>query len=295
MLILLRRHSVLVTSGILIVCSIALLATNVRGRRRIDPLGVVFLEAITPVTRLISLVENTFRQTWSAYVDLVGIRQQNEWLRHRVRDLEYRADHSADLQSENARLQALLDLRENMPGQAVAARITAADATGLFRTATLNKGEYDGVVKGMAVLAPQGVVGRTVATSPHAARVLLLEDHSSGVDALVERTRARGIIEGAPEGGCLLKYVKRREDLQVGDRVVTSGLDGVFPKGVLIGEIAGLMHRDQGLFQTAEVRPAVDFAKLEEVLVVQAHVSEAPPAAPQAPEGPHGRGHPPRG
>ena len=290
MLIWLRRYSVLFTSGLLVACSIALLATNARGRRRVDPLGVVFLEAITPVTRVLSLVENTFQHTWSAYVDLVGVRQQNEWLRHRVRELEYGADRSADLQSENARLQALLDLRENMPGQAVAARITAADASGLFRTATINKGESEGVVKGMAVMAPQGVVGKVVTTSPHAARVLLLEDHSSGVDALVERTRARGIIEGAPEGGCLLKYIKRREDLQPGDRVVTSGLDGVFPKGMLIGEITGLKAKDQGLFQTAEVQPAVDFSKLEEVLIVQAHVNETPPAAPQTPENPRGRG-----
>jgi len=292
MLTWLRRYSVLITSGLLVACSIMLLATNARGRQRIDPLGVFFLEAITPFTRVISLAENTFRHTWSAYVDLVGVRQDNEWLRHRVRELEARADRLADLQSENGRLQALLDLREEMPGQAVAARITAADATGLFRTATLNKGERDGIVKSMAVLAPQGVVGRVVTTSPHAARVLLLEDHSSGIDALVERTRAGGIVEGSPEGACLLKFVKRREDLQVGDRIVTSGFDGIFPKGVLIGEITSLVRKDQGLFQTAEVQPAVDFSKLEEVLVVQAHVNEAPPAAPTVPEGPRGRGHP---
>jgi rod shape-determining protein MreC len=292
MLTLLRRYSVLVTSGTLLLFSLVLLTANARGRRRIDPLGAVALELITPVTSLLSTIESALRHTWSGYVDLVGVRQDNEWLRRRVRELEARADRTVDVASQNSRLQALLDLREAMPGQAVAARITAADAAELFRTVILNKGERDGVAAGMAVVAPQGVVGRIIATSPNASRVLLLEDHASGVDALVERTRARGIVEGAADGGCLLKYVKRREDLQVGDRIVTSGLDNIFPKGVLIGEIVRLVRKDQGLFQTAEMQPAVDFSKLEEVLVVPAHTSEIPPMAPPAPSGVHGHGRP---
>ena len=160
------------------------------------------------------------------------MRQEREWLRRRVRELEGQVERAATIESQNARLQALLDLREGMPGQSVAARITGVDASGLFRTATLNKGERDGVQKGMAVVAPAGVVGKVVSTSPNAARVLLLEDPSSGVDALVQRSRARGIVEGSLSGGCQLKYVKHREDLRVGDLVATSGLDGIFPKGV---------------------------------------------------------------
>ncbi len=285
MLSLLRRHSVLATTGALLLVSLSLLIVNARGRRRIDPLGALLLEALTPIGRAIGSTATVFGQTWEGYVSLVGVRQENAWLRRRVRELEARHDRTADLESQNARLQALLDLRESMPGQAVAARVTGADLAGLFRTATLSKGQRDGVVKGMAVVAPQGVVGQVVATSPNAARVLLLEDHSSGVDAIVQRSRARGIVEGGSSVGCVLKYVKRREDLQVGDRVVTSGLDGIFPKGLPIGEITALVPGDRGLFQSAEVLPAVDFSKLEEVLVVAASAVELPPVPPRAPSG----------
>src|SRR5262245_40441313 len=202
MLTLLRRHSVLVTTGTLVFLSVALLVTNGRGQRRIDPLGVVFLEMITPISHGLSTVSSVMSATWNAYVDLVGVRQEREWLRRRVRELEAQSERASTMESQNARLQALLDLREGMPGQSVAARITGADASGLFRTATVNKGERDGVQKGMAVVSPGGVVGRVVSTSPNAARVLLLEDPSSGVDVLVQRSRARGIVEGSLHGGC---------------------------------------------------------------------------------------------
>jgi len=282
MLNLLRRHSVLFTTGTLLLLSLSLLVTNTRGKRRIDPLGVVFLEIITPISTLLSTVSSAMSGTWRAYVDVVGVRQEREWLRRRVRELEAQAERAAGIETQNARLQALLDLREGMPGQSVAARITGVDASGLFRTATLNKGENDGVVKGMAVVAPPGVVGKVVSTSPNAARVLLLEDPSSGVDALVQRSRARGIVEGSSTGGCQLKYVKHREDVRVGDLVVTSGLDGIFPKGLVVGRIVRLAREEGGLFQTAEIEPAIDFNKLEEVLVVEAPDNEVPPEASRA-------------
>ena len=281
MLNVLRRYSVLFTTGSLLFLSLALLVTNTRTSRRIDPLGVVFLEIITPISHLLSSVSSTMSGTWHTYVDLVGVRQEREWLRRRVRELESQAERAFTMESQNARLQALLDLREGMPGQSVAARITGVDASGLFRTATVNKGERDGVQKGMAVVSPAGVVGRVVSTSPNAARVLLLEDPSSGVDVLVQRSRARGIVEGSLNGGCQLKYVKHREDLRVGDLVATSGLDGIFPRGVAVGTISRLSREEGGLFQTAEVEPAVDFNKLEEVMVVEAPENEVPPEATQ--------------
>ncbi|HZR80850.1 MAG TPA: rod shape-determining protein MreC [Candidatus Binatia bacterium] len=278
MVLFLRRYSVLTTTALLLAFSLTMLVANTRGGRRIDPLGAVFLEIVTPGSRALSALSNVFGQAWDSYVGLVGVRQENAWLRKRVRELEARFDRMADLESQSARLQALLDLRDSMPGQAVAARITSADLKGLFRTATLNKGERDGIAQGMAVVAPQGAVGHVVATSPNAARVLLLEDPSSGIDAIVQRSRARGIVEGGSGSGCVLKYVKRRDDLQPGDRVVTSGLDGIFPKGIPIGEITAVIPGERGLFQSAELQAAIDFSKLEEVLVVAAPATEVPPS-----------------
>ena len=124
----------------------------------------------------------------------------------------------------------------------------------------INKGEADGVHKNAAVLSPLGVVGQIMTTGAHSARVLLITDHNSGVDAVVQRSRARGIVEGALDGGCVMKYLKRGEDVEVGDRIVTSGLDGIFPKGIMIGEVTRVMRGNRGLLQVAEVKPDAKWA-----------------------------------
>lgn len=277
----LRRNAVLATTGLLAAVSLLLLLLNARGGRRVDPLGPALLEILAPASRLSSAAANALSRAWRGYVDLVGVREENGWLRRRLREVERRHDELVGLERENDRLHALLELRDDVPGRSVVARVTSAELKGLFRTANLDKGERDGIARGMAVIAPEGIVGQVIATSPSAARILLLEDRSSGVDALVQRTRARGIVEGGSPAGCLMKYVKRREEMRPGDRIVSSGLDGIFPKGIAIGEIVAVVPGERGLFQSAEVLPAVDFAKLEEVLVVASAEVETPPEAPR--------------
>src|SRR5207247_9702217 len=154
-------------------------------------------------------------------------------------------------------------------GELLTARVIGRDATGLARTLTIDRGESAGVARGAAALAPAGVVGQVFLVSRHAARVLLVSDHNSGVDVLVQRTRARGIVQGTIEAGCVLKYVKRTEDVQVGDELVTSGMDGIFPKGLPVGRVVAIDKRGQGLFQSAEVAPRVDVDQLEEILVTR--------------------------
>ncbi len=270
----LRRHSEPLTTLLLLAISAGLLVANTRGPRRIDPLSFVLLDVVSPFARATRALSGRLGAGWSAYVDLIEARQERDWLRLELRRLERDLDRHRSFGAENERLRALLDLREILPGQPVVARITGADASGLFRTATLGKGSADGIIAGMGVIAPDGVVGRVVASSAHAARVLLLEDPSTGIEALVQRSRARGIVEGGSSAGCRLKYVRRREDLQVGDRIVTSGRDGVFPRGLPIGTVTALVEEDRGLFIGAEIAPAADFSHLEEVLVVPSPLSE---------------------
>src|SRR5262249_1468158 len=165
-----------------------------------------------------------------------------------------------------------LDFRETLQGDLLTARVVGRDASDVSRTMTIDRGAGDGVVRGAAVLAPQGVVGQGFLVSRHAARGLLVSRHNSGIDAFVQRTRARGIVQGTVDAGCALKYVKRTEDVQVGDTLVTSGLDGIFPKGMPIGRVTAIDKRGQGLFQSADVAPRVDFDQLEEVLVTRGPV-----------------------
>lgn len=278
----LRQHSVLVTTGGLLLLSLALVILNSRGGRRIDPLGVVFLELVTPVARVSEYAANRTGEAWEAYAGLMGVRQELSWVRERVRELEREVDGQRRIEDENRRLRAVLELRDELGGMPIAARITGVGASQLFHTATINRGTGDGVAEGMAVLAPRGVVGRVVSASPNAARVLLLEDPSSGVGAVVQRTRTRGIVEGVGADRLALKFVTPDEELRLGDEIVTSGLDGIFPRGMPLGHVTRIRSDDAGLFQSAELVPAVDFRKLEEVLVLEGPEREIPPAVGEA-------------
>ena len=185
------------------------------------------------------------------------------------------SQRAVELDLANRRLGKLLALRDELGVAAVAARVVGRSPTAWVHTVVLDKGERHGISKGMAVLTPEGVVGQVVSVSAHAARVLLISDPNSGVDALVQRTRARGIVAGTIEGGCLLKYIQRGDDVAAGDTVITSGLDGIFPKGQLIGTVARVGKKDSRIFQDVEVILSAELAKVEEVLVVAPGVVRA--------------------
>jgi rod shape-determining protein MreC len=266
----LRRNRVLLSSGFFLLCSLALLSANARQPGRVDPLGRAFLELMAPLQRLTTTVVDAMGDFWQGYVALVGAERANVTLRHHLRRMELRAARQRELELMNHRLKHLLALQRRLPTHAVAAQVTARDATVWFQSLVLNKGSSHGIEPGMPVLAPEGVVGVIASTSPHAARVLLLTDPNSGVDVLVQRTRVRGIVSGRLEEGAVLKYVGRAEDVRVGDRIIASGLDGVFPKGMPVGRVTRVSRDDPGgLFLRAEVTPAADASRLEEVLVAE--------------------------
>jgi rod shape-determining protein MreC len=212
---------------------------------------------------------------WDRYVALWAVREQNETLRQRLEALEGMTQQALELDLTNQRLEHLLALREKLGVTAVAAHVVGRSPVAWVQTVILDKGESHGITKGMAVLVPEGVVGKVMSVSAHTARVQLVADPNSGVDALVQRTRARGIAAGTIGGGCTLKYVQRGDDVQVGDQVVTSGLDGIFPKGQLIGTVARVGTKDSRMFQDVEVMLSAELSKVEEVLVVAPGVVRA--------------------
>lgn len=281
MLHFLRRNRVLLTSAFCLLLAAGLAVRTGSERTRADRLGRLFLELMAPLQRSTTAVGRTIGGTWRGVVDLWYTRAQNARLRGRARVLEQELDRLAEVELENARLRALLDFRETLQGDVLTARVIGYDATGLAQTLVIDRGQIDGVTKGAAALVPEGIVGQVFLAGRNAARILLISDHNSGVDAVVQRSRARGIVQGTVDGGCALKYVKRTEDLQAGDTVVTSGADGIFPKGLPIGRVITVDKRGKGLFQYAEVQPRVDFERLEEVLITRGTVTAAdslPPA-----------------
>jgi len=137
----------------------------------------------------------------------------------------------------------------------------------------INKGSAHGLKIGMPVMATPGLIGRLIDVSWHVSKVLLLIDENNNIGAILQRTRTQGIVSGAGAHGCILKYIYKNQDIKEGDPVISSGMGGIFPKGLLIGKVSRVQKQDAGLFLKIDVAPFADFAKLEEVLVL---ASEGP-------------------
>jgi len=270
-----HRYRVVLSCGFFLVLSLFLAAVNSRAPYRVDPVGVLLLEVMHPLQLGATALSQRAERLWDGYLALWSLRQENVELRRRLETLQGVSQRAVELDLANRRLGKLLALRDELGVAAVAARVVGRSPTAWVHTVVLDKGERHGISKGMAVLTPEGVVGQVVSVSAHAARVLLISDPNSGVDALVQRTRARGIVAGTIEGGCLLKYIQRGDDVAAGDTVITSGLDGIFPKGQLIGTVARVGKKDSRIFQDVEVILSAELAKVEEVLVVAPGVVRA--------------------
>jgi rod shape-determining protein MreC len=181
------------------------------------------------------------------------------------------------LEAENLRLSYMLELKQALALRSAAANVIGADATGLARTLVVEGGSDQGFAAGMAVLSTDGVVGKIIAVGPGSSRVLLINDHNSALDAFDQRSRVRGIVAGLVDEGMVMKYVDRSEDIKSGDTIVTSGLDGIFPRGLLVGEVTSVVREGPGLFLTVNVAPAADFRRLEQVLIVTQRMPQPPP------------------
>ena len=265
---------------------IVLVSAQVNTVRGIPLLEAVTFGAFAEVQRIASSAIGGMRTSWGDYVALQEVRGENERLREEVGRLEVRLQQERALAQRARSLEEILELRQNVELSTVAATVIAGGASPDFRTITIDKGTAEGLRPDMAVIAPGGVVGRIVTPSGRASKVQLLIDRNAAAGALVERSRAHGVVEGTG-GGLRMNYVSGTADVQVGDAVVTSGIDGIYPKGLVIGQIESL-ERGSGDFDAIVVRPVVDFSSVEAVLVVVtppvAAEEDTPPNAGQARE-----------
>jgi rod shape-determining protein MreC len=270
MLAFLRKNQVALSACFCLLLSIYILIAAARGQLKNEPLGALLMWILRPLQAASQGAVNWIADFGENYDTLSGFRAENERLRRRIQNLEVERQKLLEAEATNRQLKQLLDFRSHLPAGAITASIIANSAASWFQSCQIDKGSADGVHKGMAVVTPLGVVGQVVAVTPRAAKVLLLTDPNSGIDVLVQRTRSRGIVSGSLENGTVLKYMKRSEDVQEGDRLITSGMDGVFPKGLMVGAVIKVRKQHLGLFQFVEVLPAVQTARTENVLVVAA-------------------------
>jgi rod shape-determining protein MreC len=261
-----RRRSGYLFLAVLIAQVVAISA-QVSTKSGAPVLEAVALGLFSEIQRLGSGAVRGVTGTWNGYVDLRGTRAENEQLKQELRDARVALQQERALAQRSRGLQQLLELRERLTVQTTAADVIAAAATPEFRAITIDKGTLGGLRPDMAVVAPSGVVGRIVVPSARAAKVQLLIDRNAAAGALIERTRAQGVALGDGGDRLRLEYLSGTADLVVGDTIVTSGIDGIYPKGFVIGWIDRVERVGTG-YGEVTIRPAVDFARLEEVLVV---------------------------
>jgi rod shape-determining protein MreC len=224
----------------------------------------VFAPIMKPVARMSGYVEDV----WDDYLNLVGVRQENLRMRNEIKGLNARIAASAETVLANQRLEKLLGMKNTVKEPILTVSVIGEDLSSWFRTLLIDQGGSAGISEGMAVVAADGVVGQIVKVAPGTSRVLLLTDHASGIAATIQRSRARGVVKGKGEGLCSLEFTTREEDVKVGDTVITSGVGGVFLKGIPIGEVTMVKRGEYGIFQTVTIRPFVNLSHLEEALVV---------------------------
>jgi rod shape-determining protein MreC len=273
-------------SALMIVVFIAvfmyIFSLNFRPPERMDVFQRTVVETISPVVQAASRVTGFFEGTLKDYLWLREVKRENESLRLHLAALEQKVSDYHEAYVENMRLRRLLDFRTNLQADSIPAQVVLHDTTGWFQTAMIDRGFRDKLKQDMAVVNDEGVVGRTLDVSDHYARVLLITDPGSSVDAVIQRNRVRGILGGKDANGCMLKYVRGNVDVQVGDLIITSGKDGIFPKGLRLGVIQGVFKDPVDLFQKIEVKPAVRLGALEEVLVIRRDLSPPDYPAPVA-------------
>jgi rod shape-determining protein MreC len=257
----------LVLLGTVAVVCVLLLTLQMRGHiaGASDALAIV----TTPVQSVLARVSRVTVGLWSTYRDWKNVRAENRRLREETQELRVAALRVTETSEENRRLRRLLALKESMPLATLSGEVIAREWGGWVRSLTVNRGRADGVLRLTAVIGPDGLIGRVVDVRPGVSIVQVLTDPTSTVGAHVVRTRTQGIVEGEPRGTVRFKYMARDgAGLQAGDLVVTSGAGGLFPRGIPIGRVRTIDDRGSALFHFAQLAPAVDFARIDEVLLI---------------------------
>jgi rod shape-determining protein MreC len=231
-------------------------------------LSGVLIEIAAPIQKLIRLPVDLLGETWTDYIALVDLRRQNETLSARLAALEEENLQFREALVASGNLERIVQMRESFEVPLLPSEVVGQDVFPWFRSILLDRGRSHEVLSGMPVVSDHGVVGLVTATSPHASRAMMLLDRQSAVDAIVQRSRARGIVRGKGTGELEFVFMVRGDDVQPGDVLITSGVGGVYPKGLRIGAITAVRTEEARLLHTGSVRPSVDFGRIEQVFIM---------------------------
>jgi rod shape-determining protein MreC len=261
---------ILVIVGVILLIAINIIVLSINKRHGDLPYGIgrIAIYIIAPFQNTVTHSIRFVKNVWSQYFFLISVAKENENLKKALSYAIGENEKRNEIELTNYRLRKLLNFKKTIDHQVLPAEIVGKDPSPWYQAILIDKGKSDGVEKGQPVVIPEGIAGQVTEVLNNYSKVLLIIDQNSAVDALVQRTRARGVIKGDSTDRYLFKYVLRKHDVRVGDTIVSSGLDGVFPKGLRIGYVSEVVKPSSGIFQDVTVAPFIDFEKLEEVLVL---------------------------
>jgi rod shape-determining protein MreC len=248
--------------------SLFLLTVQTRGAGPTRAADLLAL-ALNPVQSVLAKIHRGALGTWHTFTDWRTVRGENAALRADNERLRIQSLQVHETDQENRRLRRLLALRDRLPLTTLTGEIIGREGGGWARSLTINRGRADGIALQMPAIVPEGLVGRVAQVRPGASVVQLLNDPTSTVGAVVQRTRTAGLIEGEPSGGLRFKFMARDgAGVTAGDLIVTSGVGTLFPKGIPVGRVTAIEDKGSALFHFAVVAPIVDFARVEEILLL---------------------------
>jgi rod shape-determining protein MreC len=260
------RHRPSFILAAVLVAQLLLLSLQITRNHDVRLIRVWAVAVVDPFQRSLRGITDTSVGTWRTYRSLLSAQQENQELRIQLASAESQLQQLSEQAAESARLRAVLEFKSQLPFQTVAAEVIASSPGENSNAIFLSKGVDAGLTSDLAVITPEGVIGKTIAVFPHSAQVLLLTDPSSGVGVMLEKTRVQGVLKGDSQNLCLIRYIMNEEPVSSGEAVLTSGLDQIYPKGIRVGTVvetsAGNIYKNVG------VRPAADLNRLEIVLVV---------------------------
>lgn len=263
------KKTVLVLFIVIALCiNIIFLSYSSRHPQSFNSAEKISLFIAAPFQEIASKFIGKIKNIWYHYFFLVSASQENDFLKDALAQAVSREARCDELEKSNNRLIKILNFKKYTEYELVVAEVIAKDPTIWFNSIIINKGTKDGLQNAMPVVIPQGVVGVITNASVSYSKVMLLIDQNSGVDALVQRNRVRGIVKGGDLGLCSFEYVSRRHDIRVGDIIISSGLDSLFPKGLKIGHVTDMLGLHADVFQKIVITPYVDFETIEEVIVI---------------------------
>ena len=280
------RHRNLVVLAAVLFFQLSLLAYQFRSDADIPLIrdGTIYL--VTPAQRGFHILTDAVLQFWRGYVSLRGAREQSEDLTRELNQLRLETQRLRNEANQARRLQLLLDFKQELPPATVAAQVIGWGPSESSQTVILDKGRNAGLRPDLPVLVPEGIVGKVLRVFADTAQVLLITDANSGVACLLESSRIQGVMKGRNRALCELAYVNNGEKVEIGEALLTSGEDRIYPKGLPVGAVVAA--RPGPAFQEIEVQPFARLNRLEEVLVIlekRESPGTAPAAAPPAPDG----------